>query len=129
MVQPCAAIFGGTPVNLPIQEIPAYPMPRMRLAKKLYCIVARRFPVQFYFISGNGTHPVVYRIFIIALELPNKDLRMYNASPEVYSPASYNNLKAGRICAIIGLILQGLIIIFYAILFVFALSTGMNNWR
>jgi len=66
---------------------------------------------------------------IIALVLANKDLRMYNASPEVYSPASYNNLKAGRICAIIGLILQGLIIIFYAIVFIFALTAGMNNWR
>jgi hypothetical protein len=66
---------------------------------------------------------------IIALVLANKDLRMYNASPEVYSPSSYNNLKAGRICAIIGLILQGLIILVYAAIFVFALSAGMSNWR
>ena len=66
---------------------------------------------------------------IIALVLANKDLRMYNASPEVYSPASYNNLKAGRTCAIIGLILQGLIILCYAAVIVFALSTGLNNWH
>ena len=66
---------------------------------------------------------------IIALVLANKDLRMYNASPEVYSQASYNNLKAGRICAIIGLILQGLIVLFYILAFIFAFSIGMNNWR
>jgi len=69
MVQPCAAIFGGTPVNLPIQEIPAYPVPRMRIAKELYCIAAGRFPDQFYFVSGNGAYPVADGIFIIAPEI------------------------------------------------------------
>lgn len=61
---------------------------------------------------------------IIALVLANKDLAMYRASPEVYSIGSYNNLKAGRTCAIIGLILQGLVILFYIGLFVVALSAG-----
>lgn len=66
---------------------------------------------------------------IIALVLANKDLKLYRASPEVYSINSYNNLKAGRVCAIIGLIIQSLIILFYVILFAFAFSIGSTGWR
>jgi M penetrans paralogue family 26 len=67
---------------------------------------------------------------IIALVLASKDMRLYNASPEVYTEASYNNLKAGRICSIIGVIIWSLIILFYVIIVAFALSFGFgNNFR
>jgi M penetrans paralogue family 26 len=66
---------------------------------------------------------------IIALVLANKDVKMYRLSPEVYTAGSYNNLKAGRICAIIGLILNTLFVLFYAGIILFALSTGQNTWR
>jgi hypothetical protein len=65
---------------------------------------------------------------IIALVLANKDLKLYNASPEAYTIPSYNNLKAGRICAIVGLILQVLVILFYVAFFAFALYAG-SGWR
>jgi hypothetical protein len=38
---------------------------------------------------------------IIALVLSNKDLKLFNANPELYT--SIQNLRAGRICGIIGL--------------------------
>lgn len=38
---------------------------------------------------------------IIALVLAKKDLKLYNENPNLYS--GYENLKSGRICAIIGL--------------------------
>lgn len=41
---------------------------------------------------------------IIALVLYSKDAQLYASNPEWYTPSSYNNLKTGRICAIIGLI-------------------------
>lgn len=41
---------------------------------------------------------------IIALVISNKDIAMYKANPDLYSAASYNNIKAGRICALIGII-------------------------
>jgi hypothetical protein len=41
---------------------------------------------------------------IVALILYGQDARLYTANPELYTPSSYSNLKAGRICAIIGLI-------------------------
>jgi len=49
---------------------------------------------------------------------------MYKANPELYSEASYNNIKAGRICAIIGLALQLVGLLFYIIVFVVAVSAA-----
>lgn len=49
---------------------------------------------------------------IVALILYNKDIRLYKSNPEWYTPASYSNLQAGRICAIIGLIPSILFLLF-----------------
>ena len=57
---------------------------------------------------------------IIGLILANKDRKLYQATPELYSASSYSSLNAGRTCSIIGLILGGLfllILIFYFIFF------------
>jgi hypothetical protein len=57
---------------------------------------------------------------IIGLVLANKDRKLYQATPELYSASSYSSLNAGRTCSIIGLILGGLILlimIFYFIIF------------
>lgn len=41
---------------------------------------------------------------IIALVLASKDMKLYKANPYMYTKGSYNNLNAGRICAIIALV-------------------------
>ena len=48
---------------------------------------------------------------IIALVLAGKDKSLYNASPDQYTQASFKNMNAGRICAIIGIILSVLYLI------------------
>jgi hypothetical protein len=55
---------------------------------------------------------------IIALVMAKKEMALYNANPGMYSPASLSNIKTGRICAIIGIILQGIGILFYIIFIV-----------
>ena len=57
---------------------------------------------------------------IIGLVLANKDRKLYQANPELYSSSSYSTLNAGRVCSIIGLILGSLVVIimiFYIIFF------------
>ncbi|MEP7280321.1 MAG: CCC motif membrane protein [Bacteroidota bacterium] len=67
---------------------------------------------------------------IISVVLANKDLKLYNAGPGVYNIGSYNNIKAGKTCAVIGLIINALLILFYIAIFAFALSGAFgNNWR
>ena len=45
---------------------------------------------------------------IIAIVLANKDGRTYRLNPSAYTMASYNNTKAGKICAIIGIVISSL---------------------
>jgi len=52
---------------------------------------------------------------IIAIVLGSKGAAIYKANPNGYSLASYNNLKAGKICGIIGLILSCIYIVFIII--------------
>jgi hypothetical protein len=79
----------------------------------------------------NGTAVLVLGILsivvcficgIIALVLSNKDMALYRANPGQYSVSSYNNIKAGRICAIIGIALQVLGLIAYIIFIAFFIS-------
>ncbi len=52
---------------------------------------------------------------IIALVLASKGISIYKANPNAYSLTSYNNLKAGKICAIIGVVLSAIYLIFIVI--------------
>ena len=54
---------------------------------------------------------------IIALVLFKKDNNLYNSNPSLYTEPSYKNLKAGQICAIIGLSLSALFILFMVFVF------------
>lgn len=70
---------------------------------------------------------------IIAIILSNKDLKMYKANPGGYTPGSYSNLKAGRVCAIIGLSLSALYFLFVIFLIATigfaALSDPTHMWQ
>ena len=49
---------------------------------------------------------------IVALVIQKKSTETYFLDPEMYTIGSFNNLKAGKICAIIGTVLSGLHILF-----------------
>ncbi len=56
---------------------------------------------------------------IIALVLAKKDLVRYAADPSLYTQGSLSNLKAGKVCAIIGVCLSA----FYILYVIFILVT------
>ncbi len=64
---------------------------------------------------------------IIALVLASKSNKVYLSNPNQYTLVSYNNLKAGKICAIIGTVLSGLYLLYYIFLicFIGAIATAM----
>ncbi len=53
---------------------------------------------------------------IIALVLSKKDRMLYASNMSFYTEGSFKNLNAGRVCAIIGLILNILLIVFMGVL-------------
>lgn len=56
---------------------------------------------------------------IIALSLSGSGTRTFNSAPHLYTAASYNNLKAGKVCAIIGLSLSALVLLVCLLLMIF----------
>jgi hypothetical protein len=64
---------------------------------------------------------------IVALILAQKAKVLYEEDPDSYTLASFNNLKAGRICAIIGTILSGIyvVVVIVYILFIGAALTSL----
>lgn len=56
---------------------------------------------------------------IIALVISKKEWRAYNSSPSRFNKSDAGNMKAGRICAFIGLGLNGLLVLVILGLLVF----------
>jgi hypothetical protein len=53
---------------------------------------------------------------IVALSLSGSGKKAYTENPSLYTQASWNNLKAGRVCAIIGVSLSALFMIYVIVL-------------
>ncbi len=56
---------------------------------------------------------------IISLVLACKATKLYAEHPELYSEGSFKNMKAGKVCAIIGLCLSGLYVMAIIVYLVF----------
>jgi hypothetical protein len=67
---------------------------------------------------------------IISLILGGKAKKMYNANPSQYTLSSYKSMKAGYTCAIIGLSLSAVYLVFiivYLLVIGAALSTAFSS--
>jgi hypothetical protein len=104
--------------NQPQQVLPPLPNATISLVMGILSIV----------ICGIGLV-----LGIVGIVMANKDISLYNSNPGVYSESSFNNTKTGRICSIIGIIINSLLVIFYIIWFVviigIAASAGSGRWN
>ncbi|MCX6283409.1 MAG: CCC motif membrane protein [Bacteroidetes bacterium] len=60
---------------------------------------------------------------IITLVLAKRELAVYNAAPQNYTISSLNNVKTGRTCAIIGLIISVVIFVLVTLFLIGFLAT------
>ncbi len=58
---------------------------------------------------------------IIAVVLSGKATKLYQANPSAYSEASYKNMKAGKVCGIIGLCLSA---VYFVIIIIYIVILG-----
>lgn len=66
---------------------------------------------------------------IIALVLAKKALALYTANPSNYSEASLKNLKAGRVCAIVGLCTSAVVFLILMVYVIFlGAAVSMMPW-
>ncbi len=65
---------------------------------------------------------------IIALALSSKPGRLYNQDPHRYTASSHSNMKAGKICAIIGLSISILFILIMVIAIIFTIEKERRGY-
>lgn len=66
---------------------------------------------------------------IAALIMANKAMLEYNQNPNGYTRQSFNNVKAGRVCAIIGCILSAIYLLFMVLSLAFNIGHYNSFWR
>jgi hypothetical protein len=65
---------------------------------------------------------------IIGMVLAGKDKKLYDAAPEMYSRASYNNSNAGKICSIIAVCISLLVLVVFTLIIIAAGSMTYSGW-
>lgn len=70
-------------------------------------------------IVGAFCYGVGIILGIIGLVLANKDKKMLDANPDVYSQGSVSNLKAGRICSIVGIVVGVVFLVIIALYLIY----------
>ena len=73
-------------------------------------------------LCGMGIVPA-----IIALVMSGQAKRQYLTDPAAYNPQSYSNVTAGRICAIIGLVLSGIYMLYNIFVFIIYGAAAVTN--
>jgi hypothetical protein len=113
--------YGQNPYNNPYQQSPMGMQRDIPNATAILVLgIVSIVTCWCYGIIGIGTG-------IASLIMANKALQEYNQNPNGYTRQSYNNTKAGKICAIIGCILSGLYLIYIICLFAFLGTSFMNS--
>lgn len=64
---------------------------------------------------------------IIAVVLAGSARKVYLASPQEYTEASYKNVNAGRICGIIAICLSAVVFIFVILVIFGAVAVGLGS--
>jgi len=63
---------------------------------------------------------------IVALALASKATAMYQENPELYTESSFKNVNAGKICAIIGVVISGILILI-GLIYLFVIGATLST--
>jgi len=109
----------GTPP--PISTQPQFPppySPKAPLPHSTMIVVLGILSVLFCWAYG-----IIGLIFgIIALNLSKKDRKLFEVSPAKYEKSSYKTVNAGRLCAIIGVVISSIMVISFIFYILFGVS-------
>ena len=78
-------------------------------------------------IVGAFCYGIGIILGIIGLVLANKDKKLIDANPDTISQGSISNLRAGRICSIIGIVVGGIFLIVIAIYLIYFMPMIMDQ--
>ena len=78
-------------------------------------------------IVGAFCYGIGIILGIIGLVLSNKDKRLADTDPGLYSQTSISNLRAGRICSIIGIVVGAIFLIVIVLYLIYFMPMIMDQ--
>jgi hypothetical protein len=116
--------------NQKTEEVPVAPVARLPIPGAQGILILGIFSLVTTFCCG-GIGIVGLVLGIIAVVMSTKAIETYEKNPKAYTEGSYKNVNAGRICGIIGIVINGVLILFgiiYLILVGAGLTTFFSNF-
>ncbi len=112
------------------EKAPVAPIVRVPIPNSQGILILGIFSLVTTFCCG-GIGFVGLALGIIAVVMSPKALDMYEQNPRAYTEGSFKNVNAGRICGIIGIVVNGVLIIagiIYLILFGAGLTAFFSSF-
>jgi hypothetical protein len=107
-----------TPPKVPITRVPV-PNSQAILIMGIFSLVLAICCAGFLFVG--------LVLGIVAVIMSPKALETYQQNPALYTESSYKNINAGRICGIIGIILNGAMVLF-GIIWLILMAAGIGTF-
>jgi len=105
--------------DIPVGQVVRVPIPNSQgiLILGIFSLVTT------FCCGGIGFVGIV--LGIIAVVMSSKAEQMYAQNPAAYTEASYKNVNAGRICGIIGIVVNGVLIL-AGIIYLLVVGVGLS---
>jgi len=106
------------------QTVPQVPIVKVPIPNSQGILILGIFSLVTTFCCG-GIGVVGMVLGIIAVVMSSKAIDEYEQNPQVYSQSSHKNVNAGRICGIIGIVVNGVMILFLVI-YLIVIGAGLT---
>lgn len=108
------------------EDVPMAPVVRVPIPNSQGILILGIFSLVTTFCCG-GIGVVGLVLGIIAVVMSTKAIDTYEKNPKAYSEGSYKNVNGGRICGIIGIVVNGVLILF-GIVYLILVGAGLTTF-
>ncbi len=112
--------------NQNTEDVPMAPVVRVPIPNSQGILILGIFSLVTTFCCG-GIGVVGLVLGIIAVVMSTKAIDTYEKNPKAYSEGSYKNVNGGRICGIIGIVVNGVLILF-GIVYLILVGAGLTTF-
>ena len=107
-----------------IEKVPLAPVVRVPIPNSQGILILGIFSLVTTFCCG-GIGFVGLILGIIAVVMSSKAIDTYEQNPRAYTEGSFKNVNGGRICGIIGIVVNGALILF-GIIYLILVGAGLT---
>ena len=109
--------------NQNTEDVPLYPVIKVPIPQSQGILILGIFSLVTAFCCGGILFAGLI-LGIIAVVMSSKAIETYEQNPKAYTEASFKNVNGGRICGIIGIVVNGIIILF-GLIYLFIAGAGL----